>query len=126
MAFKFNPFTGNFDIVRAPSAGTSPWTLISNTVNASSNLTFDTIALASFKSAEYIITYTNVTTSDVKSLKLSVVNDNGSLQDTVRDKKGANVDVDVSADVSGSDFQLNFTNNETDNIDISVAKLTLN
>lgn len=126
MAFKFNPFTGNFDIVRAPSAsGSSPWTLLNNTISASSNLTFDTIALTSFKHAEYIITYEDTVTNAVKSFHLGVVNDNGSLKDSVTHKKGSNIDVDVDADVNAGNFELNFTNNESNDVTISVAKITI-
>lgn len=123
MAFKFNPFTGNFDIVKA-STGTSVWIKDNQTVSASSSLVYDTVALTAFNHLEYYISYENPT-GEVKSLNLSLINDNGSLREKVSGKLGANLDVDITTAVNAGNMELTITNNEVVDVDIATAKLTL-
>lgn len=121
MAFKFNPFTGNFDI---DTSSGSVWEKNTGTANASSTLIFDTIALTNFNHLEYIINYEDPS-NNRKSVSLTVVNNNGTIKETVSRRLGANLDIDVETDVSGGNFELKFINNEAFDIDVSTAKLLL-
>lgn len=123
MAFKFNPFTGNFDIVNA-STGTSAWIKDNDTASASSTLIYDVVALTSFNHLEYVINYED-TSNNRKSLSLSVINDNGSIKEKVFGKIGSNLDIDLETDIDSGNFRLKFVNNEVFDIDVSTARLTL-
>lgn len=123
MAFKFNPFTGTFDIVNN-AASSSVWETLSGTANASSTLVFDTIDLTSFNHLEYIINYEDPS-NNRKSVSITVVNNNGTIKDTVSRRLGANLNIDVVTNINGGDFELQFINNEAFAIDVSTAKLLL-
>jgi len=118
MGITLNPFTGQFDFI-------GEWIKIKDPISASASSTFDTIPLTDFVHAEYLINYRSQTTDEAKSFKFSVLNDNSVLKDSVYVKMGTNIRVDVSADVNAGNFELNFTNNEIFDVDISVARLVL-
>ena len=122
MAFKFNPFTGNFDLIQP--GGDTVWVKDSDTVTASTTLIYDTIDLTTFNHLEYIINYED-TSNNRKSLKLSVINDNGTIEETVYSLLGSAMDVDVETDINAGNFELKFINNEAFDVDISTARLTL-
>jgi hypothetical protein len=123
MAFKFNPFTGNFDI-DTTGASTNVWETLAATATASSTLTFDTIALTSFNHLEYIINYEDPS-NNRKSVSLTVVNNNGTIKEIISRRLGANLDIDVTTDINAGNFELKFINNEAFDIDVSTAKLLL-
>lgn len=123
--FKFNPFTGNFDITETGVAGSSIWTKVTGTVSGSSSSVIDTVDLTSFTSIKYIISARNKPNSAAKYLELSVNYNQSSLSDSVSGKINNGLSMNVDANLVGGNLELDITNNETFDIDLDIAKLVL-
>jgi hypothetical protein len=120
MSFQFNPFTGNFDLV-----GQGVWSKFADAINGSSSKTIDTISISDFVSVVYKVTLYNTVEGKAKSLEITVNNSNGTLKDFISGKLGANINFSIDAVVNSGNLELNITNNETYNLDVSIARLTL-
>lgn len=104
----------------------SPWIRVSDIVNTSTTSVVDTLALSSFNKIEYIITYKDLVTGEGKGLNVTVINDNGTIKESVYAITGAPLDVDLDTDINGSNYELEITNNEPNNVEVILSRLILN
>jgi hypothetical protein len=123
MGWRFNPFTANFDFVDTTTAQANVWERFSGTVTASTSSNVDTIALTNFNSVKYIISLYNSTNNEVKQLEIGVANHTTSVKDTLYGKVKGSLDIDINSNLVGSNFELEFINNETFDIDYTIAKV---
>lgn len=105
--------------------GVAVWEKTTNFVNGSSSKTIDTVALADFKAIKYVITFYNVANSATRSFEMNIVNENGTLKDSIKSKLGSSISYSINAVISGSDMTLQVSNNESYRIDATLAKLVL-
>lgn len=123
MAFKFNPFTGNFDIDN-DSGGSAVGSKIGPvSIAASTSMDVDTNADTSFKGLRYFVTAWTATKT--KSFDMTVIIEDGNIFDSLYAKVGRNLDVSVDVVQSGSDIILRVTNNEAVSMDVEVLKFFL-
>lgn len=83
----------------------------------------DTVPLAEFISLKYFVAIRNSVSGSVYSFDMRVNNENGVLNTIVSGKVGI-MDVQVNPVVVGSDMELQIVNNETDQIEINIYRLT--
>ena len=79
-------------------------------VPASTTLAVDTVATAKFRSLRYQVTASGDTPEKVKTLVISITNNNGLVDDIVFDRNGDAPSLSIGAVISGSDTLLNVTN----------------
>lgn len=110
-----------------PSLGAvkSPvWKKLSKkTILSSTTLDVDTIQLSKFHALRYIVELHNDSESKTKSFEVSIIKEGVALKDSVFNKLGK-MSVTVSPNVSGSNFKLSLTNNETYTITANVVLLS--
>lgn len=120
MSFKFNPFTGNLDYFDA-----SPVEVLNDLVNASSTKTIDTVPLTDFRRIDYSVALSNDSEGKTRSFDLTVINEGGTLTESVKDKLGKNINYAVNVSVNGGNLELDITNNEIFNIDVDYTKIAI-
>jgi hypothetical protein len=125
MTFKFNPLTGELDLFqrRSNDPATSIWTRFTVTASASSSSIIDQVALSGFSSLKYIVSIED--NGRVKTQELLVCNDNGDIKDAVFGRLGASINFAITSIANAGNFELQFTNNETNNLNINIARLVL-
>jgi len=104
---------------------TSIWSKQTVLLPASSTTIIDTIPLASFGQLEYIINYLNTFTSDKMGLKMTVINDDSTIEEQVYAKSGAPLNLGLFANAVGVNCQISVQNNETSPVEVSFAKLNI-
>jgi hypothetical protein len=118
--FKFNPLTGDLDLVNG-----QPKT-VTVSIPSGSTVTVDSVLYASIKSIDYFISLYKPDFTKAKSLKMTVTKINSDLSDTVYSRVGNDVDCSVIANKVGLNANLIITNNEAFSIECSFKKQTLN
>ena len=101
------------------------WAKKEETVLATSSKVVDLLALSSFSKLEYIVEYRDTTSSKTKTLKMAVTNGDTEVCDSVYAKQGDPMDIAITARRTASNFELEITNNEAFDIDLSFARLKL-
>ena len=91
------------------STAQSPWYQRALVIEPSETKV-DVITLSQFVSANYIMSF--VGTGGSRRLNFDVLQNSGSLQDTVYAKVGL-LDIDITATISGDNMHVNLTNNES-------------
>ena len=99
---------------------------IAVTIPASTTLVVDTVALSNFRHLEYVVTYEDLTTNDLKSSKILILNDNSSLDDSVFGRNGSNIKVALSATTNAGNMELEVTNSETNSVLFVAQRSILN
>lgn len=103
----------------------SLWEEFNRTITPGSTVIVDTFTMLSFKQVEYIVNFKDTTSSKEKSLKLSVIKDDGSLKDTVYARMGSAISLDVNTNINGANYELKVTNNEAFSVDMYFARLKI-
>lgn len=90
----------------------------------------DEIPIAAVNHIDYIINFRNSDNSQTQSLKLSARRVDGGIKDIVYSKMNRNnvadtLSIDVVAQVSGLNFELEITNNESFSVDYSFIRFIL-
>lgn len=101
------------------------WEKQTFTINAGASQVVASKAMADLRHGEFIVNIRSSVDAKEKSLKIAVVNDESNLKDQVYARAGSPLDVDVQSQISGSDFNLVLTNNESFSVSVIVAKLIL-
>lgn len=101
------------------------WTKQTFTIAAGQSLAVASKAMADLRHGEFIVNIKSTLDGKEKSLKVAVVNDESNLKDQVYSRAGAALDVDVSSQVNGSNFELVILNNESFAVSVIVAQLIL-
>jgi len=115
MRLGFNPIEGKFDFK-------APHEQVTDTIPAFSSNVVDSIDLSDFFSLEYSFHLTNGT--KVRSFKCIVTYDNGFLTDQVYSRSGSlNVGIDIV--INGVNMDLQITNNEASEVDLTLTRLIL-
>jgi hypothetical protein len=96
------------------------------TIPASSSLAVDTILLSELKSTEYFISVYKQDRTKIRTLNMLVNNINGLLQDAVYARIGNDIQVEISAEVSGLNAELKIVNLESFDINCSFKRTNLN
>lgn len=100
------------------------WKKFKKTAVQSATTAVDTIALAKFSTAKYILNLYNIDEVNFRTVEITVLNDGTILRDTLINKmfnKGMNVD--INSDLIGSNMELRIINNETFNIEVELARV---
>lgn len=103
----------------------SVWEKFTRSLPSSSTTIADTINLASFRQLEYIINYRDSVTKREKSIKVTVLKDDTTLEEQVYAVSGAPLSIGLNTNINGSNYELEITNNEPNTVDMSFARLTL-
>ena len=106
-------------------SGTSVWSKTTVLVPASSTVIIDTVPLASFGQLEYIINYLNTFTKGKSGLKMTVINDDSTIEEQVYAKSGAPLNLGLVVNPVGINCEVSLQNNETSAIEVSFAKLNI-
>ena len=101
-----------------------PWIKKNTTVAAQSTKIVDSIPVAKFSRAEYVVSYKNAINDKKKSLKLSAEIQGSEVFDSVYARLG-DLDVGINTLITGSNMELKVTNNELFLIDVKFARLRL-
>jgi len=104
----------------------SQWKLIEDTISASSSKTIDTVVLSNFKSIKYIITVLSTAESKIVGEELLLVYNGSTLTDTVYGKVGLGISFDLDANIDGSNMEIDFTNNESFDVEAKLMRLITN
>lgn len=99
------------------------WSRVTTSVPASSTQVVDTVALSGFHMIRYILTAYNDAQSKTKALELTVAQEAGSVNSSVYSKINQ-LDIGVDPVVSGSNNELQITNNELFPVQIDLIKAT--
>lgn len=92
------------------------------TVSASSTLVVDNTLLSTFSRLDYILNFKDNPITVTKSLKLAVQNNAGDLKDSVSERLGGPINVDVDVTDDAVDAMLEITNNESFDIEVTFLK----
>lgn len=146
MGFKFNPFTGNFDLVNGDSGSTITGPIC---VPANTTLVIDTVPNNTFTSVKYQITSGDLANNTARNLNYEIYNMNNVYQerkssvvnfgtanwfffvnDTANDEYGDPITYGGGAVYGGTgtgtgNLELTVTNNESFEICVTFDKLTL-
>lgn len=122
MSIKFNPFTGNLDLV---GGSDTTWSKLSNTIPSSSVSVVDSISNNDFESLKYIVTIFNKANSAYRSFEFSILNNNGSYKDVLSHKIKSGASVSVDTNNNAGTLELKITNNESFDLQVELAKLIL-
>jgi hypothetical protein len=126
-AFLFNPFTGTLDrVVRAGTSGSSEWSRLTGVVSASSTVVVDTVSLADLIGGKYIIAISNDTETNGKMVEMNVLNLTSQLYDNVFSRLDGNIDIEISANINGSNMEISIKNNEVFDVNYNVLKTLFN
>lgn len=102
------------------------WKRLKSTAIGSSTTAVDTIALAKFSTAKYVLSLYNTTEVNFRTVEMNVLNDGTVVRDTLLNKLfNKPMNIKINAELNGSNMELNIENNETFNIEVVVARLSL-
>lgn len=105
--------------------GFSVWEKDNVTLPAGITTVVDTIPLASFRQLQYEINYLNTVTNRRKGFKMTVVNDDSTIEEQVYAISGAPLNLGIFASIVGSDLQISVQNSESSAVEMSFAKLNI-
>jgi hypothetical protein len=124
MGWQYNPFTGELDRVGLSASGSNPWVLIEATAFANATTTIDTINNNDFESTLYHAVAYNKAESVFRSFDISVLNNNGSYQESVKGLLGFfNLSI-ITINNTGS-FELQVNNPNAYDITLTLGRLIL-
>jgi len=103
----------------------SVWKKINTNANASTTTIVDQVAITDFSTLEYTISIENTVNNKVRSMKLLINNENGSLKETVFGRIGVGIDFSISSVNNSGTMELTITNNEVNGLAVNMARLTL-
>ena len=106
-------------------SGTSVWEKDSATISSGITAVVDTIPLASFRQLHYEINYLNTVTNRRKGLKMTVINDDSTIEEQVYAISGAPLSLGIFANIVGSNLQISVQNSEASAVEMSFAKLNI-
>ena len=115
----WNALEGKFDYVLAP------FSVIEQTITASTSSVVDTQPLASFTAATFYFKIVRVSDGKSRTFSLDVNNNDGDVRDTIYKKLGQNMSVLVDTGVSGLNYELTITNNEASDVAVTYLKTTI-
>ena len=117
------------EVVGGSSGGagssTSIWSKKTVLVPPTSTVILDSVPLASFGQLEYIINYLNTFTKAKSGLKMTVLNDDSTIEEQVYAKSGAPLNLGLFANPVGINCEISLQNNETSAVEVSFAKLNI-
>lgn len=102
--------------------GPSLWTNQKIEVPASSSVNTREILLTNFRKIKYVMVFYNSTKT--KSLEINVINENGSLRDSVFARLGS-MSIQVDTEINSGKMSVKITNNETVDVITDIAYLIL-
>lgn len=103
----------------------SLWVKTTINLPALSSTVVHSSALADLRHGEFIANFKSTIGGAKKSLKLQVLNDDGLLRDQVYSRAGTQVDVAISSQITGLNFELVCVNNEAFAVSLTLVKLIL-
>ena len=112
-----NPMTGKFEWV-----GSNLWKCLQVEFGMGEVKNLEVFPLTDFNSLTYIITVVDGT-GKRKRFNFDVINDEGVIKDGVYAKMGTNLRYDIDAIINGTDMELVFSNNETFDLTVHIARL---
>lgn len=101
------------------------WTKANNSVGPSTTKVIETVGLSSFHNIDYIFTIFNEVEEKTRSLQMTVIREGGTIKTSVHGRLGSMTNISVVGNVSGSDMELEITNNNLYTVSVSYARLTL-
>lgn len=120
---------GNTTIVNTGGSGgttaESVWTKTDVSIPAGITKVVDTIPLASFRQLDYKINYLNTVSNRRKGLKMTVINDDSTIEEQVYAISGAPLNLGIFTNIVGTDLQISVQNSETSDVEMSFAKLNI-
>lgn len=103
----------------------SVWKKINTNADASTTTIVDQVAITDFSTLEYTISIKDTVNNKVRSMKLLINNENGSLKETVFGRIGVGIDFSISPVINSGIMELTITNNEANGLAVNMARLTL-
>ena len=94
-------------------------------IPAESTLNVDTLPIADFTSIRYFMSILNDTNDLTRTLIMSVIRQGSTACNSIYDRIGVGLDIEVNTLVSGSDFSVEIVNNETYDITLCYKKITV-
>lgn len=94
-------------------------------IPATSTKVVDTLPLSNFKTLKYFVIFFNSTNDITKEMEVTVKKSGSTVDSVVGNRVGVGMDLEVNPDVSGLNFEMNVVNNESFNIDMSFARMTI-
>lgn len=119
MATDYNPHTGLVEIVRRE------WDLFIETVPAGQTLAVDSVPNDCFKAIRYQIAAENVANNAYLFRQMSALNNSGNYRDSVSDRLGSGVNLNIDFFNNAGTFELRLTNNELFDLEVSIGRLIL-
>jgi hypothetical protein len=107
-----------------PKFRTNIWCEFEGTITAGNTLTIDTLPLLDFNNLTYEMTFTGPTSDDVKSLSMKAQKRVGKIKETIYGRLGQ-MSINLDTNISGSDYELNATNNEAYDVEYCLTVLTV-
>jgi len=95
------------------------------TIDPTSQKVVESIDLSKFKALKYFIIFFNTDNDITKEMEFTVSKNGSSVFSTVTNRIGIGMDLAIDAQVNGSSFEMNVTNNENYNLRMSYTRLTL-
>ena len=111
------------NIVNNILSGSAVWTKFTDVVTLSSSKVIDSIVLANFNAVKYIITLYNTAQGESRYFEMVVVNQGGTLKDSVVAKLGSSLNYSINTTVNAGSMELTLFNNEAFNLDVSIGRL---
>lgn len=124
MSLRYNPFTGNLDLI---GSGQAPvWDKVSSSAIGSSTSVVDSIPNTDFRSLKYIVTVFNDANTAYKSFELNVLNDSGSYLETRSHRlRAGDLNMAIGTVNNAGTFELQITNNESFDVQVEIGRLVL-
>jgi hypothetical protein len=108
------------------TAVSSVWTRGDSIVYAEQARSIDLLPLSGFISIKYIMTFSNADEEKAVTLELTILHENGTIKDVVSNKIGRSISLGVDTNVNtNNELEINITNNELFDVNISYARLVL-
>jgi len=101
------------------------WSKKELVVSGNTTQVVDLIPLSRLSRLEYIVEMRDVTSEKAKGFKFSVQKVESGLDDVLYAKTGNPINIEISANVNGSECEIEFTNNEIFDLALSFTRLKL-
>lgn len=127
MSFKYNPFTGNFDIVDKGGGGGSPsiGEILTGQILSSENKIIDQNLISSCFNIAYTISIYNITQNKYKSLNVSITNKTTDVDFQIFNKSGDSISIEVDSIVNSPNIELLIKNNSGFTLDYKILKIII-
>lgn len=94
-------------------------------IPANSQQVVDTVALSDFLNMKYFVAFKNDTNDNTKSMEVTVRKTGSTTCFSVSNRLGVGIDLEISPEVTGSNSEMKITNNESYDLTMCFARLTL-